>query len=146
MPYGANKRSDYLFVVTLSVAVLLYLLTDSTLAAVVLPCMHGGWNTLHTGIWLLRSDPHRRRGRVCFAFYVAAACWKAAAAAFVSIIVFRIVEDRLGAKPNMAEFETTMFVLAGGVVFTTLIGLVNVRSPARSYSSLGPSQSPHTAR
>src|SRR5574340_969567 len=85
-PLGRLK--PLLFGSTLLVATLLYLTTKEPVLAAILPCVHGGWNTFRTGLWLLRADPRRLRARTCFAFYVAAACWNAAAAGVASVGLF----------------------------------------------------------
>lgn len=125
MPTSDKKQSKHslAFIWTLAVATLFYLVTNEPIAAIVLPCLHGGWNTMRTGVWLLTSDPCRCRARVCFAFYVATACWKAAAAALLSVLLFGVAEAMTGVKPNMDELAATMFVVAGGVAFNTLVGL-----------------------
>jgi hypothetical protein len=121
---NTNKpKRSFAFIGTLAIAALLYFLTNEIAIAVVLPCLHGGWHTIETGIWLLKSDPYRRRARVCFAFYFATACWKAAAAALFTVFLFGVAEAMTGVQPNMNEFAATMLVVAGGVVFNTLVGI-----------------------
>lgn len=118
-----GKVPSLAFIGTLSIAVVVYLLTNKLVAAVILPCLHGGWHTMETGIWLLKSDPDRCRARVCLAFYFATACWKAAAVALVTVVLLGVAEAMTGVKPNMDEFAATMLVVAGGVAFNTLVGL-----------------------
>jgi hypothetical protein len=113
----------FLFGSTLVAATVLYFATKEPMLAVLLPCLHGGWNTFRTGFWLLRTDPCRSRARTCFAFYIAAACWKAAAAALLAVLAFAAAEAITGVPPNMDEFAATMLVVAGGVTLNTLVGL-----------------------
>lgn len=119
-----NKpKLSFAFLGTLAIAAVVYLLTHELAVAVILPCLHGGWHTVETGIWLLKSDPDRCRARVCFAFYFATACWKAAAAALFTVFLFGVAEAMTGVQPNMDEFAATMLVVLGGVVFNTLVGI-----------------------
>lgn len=120
----ANKpRRSFAFVGTLAISALLYFLTNELVVAVILPCLHGGWHTIETGVWLLKTDPDRCRAKVCFAFYFATACWKAAAAALFTVFLFGVAEAMTGVQPNMDEFAATMLVVLGGVVFNTLVGI-----------------------
>lgn len=118
----STGRATWLFGLTLLVATLVYLVTTAPIAAAILPCLHGGWNPFRTGLWLLRSDPDRPRARTCFAFYLAAACWNAAAAALSAVVVFILAANTIGVQPAMSEFVAIMLVLAGGVVLNTLLG------------------------
>jgi hypothetical protein len=111
------------FVLTLAAATLIYLASGNAIASVVLPCLHAGWTTFRTGLWVLKSDPLRFRARTCFAYYVAAAFWKAALAALLSVAVFIAVAQRTGAEPSMKEFAAAMSVLIIGVVLNTALGL-----------------------
>jgi len=112
-----------LFAATFTTAAYLYLILKQPIAAMILPCLHGGWKTFSTGMWLLTCDPRRSRAWISFAFYVAAACWKSAAAAFATLLLFILAQEITGVAPNMDELGLTMLVLLGGVVFNTLIGL-----------------------
>jgi hypothetical protein len=75
------------------------------------------------GLWILNRDTNRTRARVCFAFYLAAAFWKAAATAFVSAFGLAVVQGFTGEPPTSEEIAATMLTLAGGVSLNTLIGL-----------------------
>jgi hypothetical protein len=120
---GNDLKRSFALLGTLVIAGVLYFLTNELVVAVVLPCLHGGWHTMETGIWLLASDPYRCRARVCFAFYFATACWKAAAVALFTVLLFGLAEAMTGVKQNIDEFAATMLVVAGGVVFNTFVGI-----------------------
>jgi hypothetical protein len=98
-PISTRGGRAAIFLVTLAVATLFYLASGNVIASAVLPCWHAGWRTFRTGVWILQSDPHRFRARVCFAYYVAAACWKAALAALLSVGIFILVAQRTGVEP-----------------------------------------------
>ena len=121
-----DRRERFLVGSSLLAATVLYLVTNNPLIAAILPCLHGSWNTARTGLWLLKTDPCRSRARIRFAFYVAAACWKAAGAALGTVMVFILVERFVGLPPNMDELAAIMIVLAGGTVLNTLLGLAAV--------------------
>ncbi len=55
------------FLLTLAVATLVYLVSGNVIISTVLPCLHAGWSTFRTGLWILKSDPRRFRARTCFA-------------------------------------------------------------------------------
>jgi bifunctional DNase/RNase/predicted permease len=126
-----DRRERFLVGSSLLAATVLYLVTNNPLIAAILPCLHGSWNTARTGLWLLKTDPCRSRARICFAFYVAAACWKAAGAALGTVMVFILVERFVGLPPNMDELAAIMIVLAGGTVLNTLLGLAAVGAALR---------------
>lgn len=118
----ARVRQAVLFVLTLAVATLCYLASGNVIASAVLPCVHAGFRTFCSGWWILSVDPQRFRARTCFAYYVAAACWKAALAALLSIGTFIVVAMRTGAEPTMEEFAATMWVLIIGIALNTALG------------------------
>ncbi len=111
------------FLLTLAVATLVFLASGNVIISTVLPCLHAGWSTFRTGLWILESDPRRFRARTCFAYYVAAACWKAALAALLSVGIFIVVAQRTGVEPSMDEFVATMWVLIIGIVLNTVLGM-----------------------
>ena len=117
-----GRFGPVLFALTLLVATLLYIATGEMILAILLPCLHGGWSTFRTGFWLLNVDPRKRRACICFAFYMAAACWKAAAAAFTFILLAMIT----GIEPNMKDVDANLLVLASGTVCNTIVGLIAI--------------------
>jgi hypothetical protein len=104
-------------------ATLFYLASGSVIASTVLPCLHAGWRTFWSGLWILQSDPRRFRARTCFTYYVAAACWKAALAALLCVGSFILAARRTGAQPRMDQFAVTMLVLIIGVALNTVLGV-----------------------
>ncbi len=122
---GPSRRGwrAVLLALLLSAAVALYLATGRLALAVFFPCLHAFWHTFQTGWWILHVDPVRRRARVCFAFYLAAACWKAAATALLSIGFFLWMAIKFNRQPNMEEAAANMMVLAIGVGLNTILGM-----------------------
>ena len=117
-----SRFGPFLFAFTLLAAALLYIATGEMILAVILPCVHGAWNSIRTGIWLFNSDPRRSRARICLIFYIATACWKAAAAALTFIVVMILT----GLEPNMKDFIANLLVLFGGIIFNSIFGLVAI--------------------
>jgi hypothetical protein len=118
----AGRFEPLLFAAAVAVATILYLTTKSPVVSAILPCVHGGWNSFRTGLWLLRSDPCRSRARTCFAFYVAAACWNAAVAALVTGCAFCAAQDIVGLRPNGDVLTAITLVMAGGIAINALVG------------------------
>lgn len=110
---------------TVAAAGVLYCVTRHPLLAAILPWLHGGWKTFHTGLWILRTDPVRSRAGTCFAFYLAAACWKAAAAAFATVYLLVIV-TKSGIQPDETEFLALCLALLAGLLLNSLIGVAAV--------------------
>lgn len=124
-PAGVSSRMARVayFIVTLLIATVIYLLSGAMIVSTVLPCIHAGWSTLSSGLWILQVDPVRARARVCFTFYLAAACWKAACAALITVVTFAVVANKTGIEPSLDKFVATMWVLIAGVVLNMVLGL-----------------------
>lgn len=124
-PAGVSSRMARVayFLVTLLIATVIYLLSGAMIVSTVLPCIHAGWSTLSSGLWILQVDPVRARARVCFTFYLAAACWKAACAALITVVTFAVVANKTGIEPSLDKFVATMWVLIAGVVLNMALGL-----------------------
>ena len=126
-PHTKGSHSTPLLgVATVAAAGLVYCLTGHPLLAALLPWLHGGWNTFHTGFWILRKDPLRSRARICFVFYLAAACWKAAAAALAMVLIFAFADGMFGVKLNQKEIVATVMAFLAGLVLNSLIGVIAV--------------------
>lgn len=118
------------FALMLAIAVVLLLLTDNAAVAAALPSINAGRKSIISGIWVLSTDQRHSRARICAAFLFATGCWRAAAAALISVIVFVAVFHLNGNPPNMGRFAVTMTVLAVGVSLTTFVGLVATMAAA----------------
>lgn len=68
------RHWDWFFV--LSVAWLLFDLFMQPVLSICIASFKFGWNDFANGFWLWRKDSDRRRGRVCFVFYVATGLWR----------------------------------------------------------------------
>jgi hypothetical protein len=107
---------------TLAIATTVYAVTREPLLALVLPWLRGAWEPFRAAFWLLRADPYRARARVCFAFYIAAGCWRAAFEALLAVLAFIGVANATGVPPSEAEALATLWAFAGGLTLSTLIG------------------------
>jgi hypothetical protein len=119
----ANKSDLLIFITILIVAVILYLATNVSVFIAVLVFLHAGWKTFRTGLWLLKNDPCRARARICFTFYVAAAFWKAALAAIITLGVLIYASNKFGFQPNMDEAKASGITLFAGIILNNIIGL-----------------------
>jgi hypothetical protein len=55
-------------------------------------CLKFGWEDFRTAFWLIRTDPHRKRGRACWWLYVASGLWKVGVSSFAMFVVIVILE------------------------------------------------------
>jgi hypothetical protein len=110
----------------IAAAGIVYLFTRHPLLAAILPWLHGRWSTFCTGFWILRADPRRPRARVCFVFYLAAACWKAAIASLVTIVVITSIASECGLQPNEKEIVPVTLAFLAGLLLNTILGIVAV--------------------
>ncbi len=99
---------------------------ENALAGALLPTLLAGWPSFSVGRWLLKTDSLRRRARICFLFYLAAGCWKGAAAGLTAAIVFFLIESYTGKAPTVAEIAATFLTMLLAVVLCTLLGLVSL--------------------
>ena len=131
---GRQARSYsgfFLWVVTFAAAIAIERLTDSVTLAVIMPCAHAAWKSLSCAFWLLGSDEVRPRAWACFLFYLATACWKAAATAFATAILCMEVVERAGQRPPEEALSTLGIIVAGGGLLTGLVGVAGL-APALS--------------
>lgn len=112
------------FCLALVLGTVLTLWTRDPVPGVLLAAIQTGWNSVATGAWLMRVDSQRSRARCCFVFHVATASWQISAAALTSILCIAATGEFLGAPPDMAKVTATLLVLFGGIVVSTVLGLI----------------------
>lgn len=118
-----KRKTVIKFLLSFGIGAAIFLTTNNTIAGTVLPSIHAAWGPLRTGWWTFRADYRRLRAVICFAFYLATACWHAAAAAFGSVLLFVVLAMLFGDEPTMDVFAATMLMLVIGLVFATIVGL-----------------------
>jgi hypothetical protein len=112
-------------------AIALFFITNSSVFAAVIPSVYAGWKTFQCGLWILKGDPNRIRGRTCFTFYIACAFWNVALTAFLTVCLFLFVANIFGIQPNMDKFAATMILLTIGVILNTIVGFYGIISAVR---------------
>jgi hypothetical protein len=55
-------------------------------------CLKFGWEDFRTAFWLLRTDPSRKRGRVCWWLYLASGLWKVGISSFAMFVAIIFLE------------------------------------------------------
>jgi hypothetical protein len=85
--------------VVISLALVIYELTDQTGLATAIGCSKFGWKDFLTARWLRRVDPDPGRARACCWFYLSAGLWKITLAAFVAISIIVAVEEWVIRRP-----------------------------------------------
>jgi hypothetical protein len=119
------------WVMVLCVAVAIDRLTGSAALGTVLPCVHAAWKSIGCAFWLKRVDPAAARRRACFWFYLATACWKTAAWATFTILIFAGIEEFTGRPPTEDEIAVTLITLFSGVVLCTAVGMIAIAGAIR---------------
>ena len=126
----SSSRSGFLYwFLAVCAAVAIHLLTGYALFAAALPCALAAWKSFRCGFWLLRADPVAARGRACWWFFLAVACWKAAATALAIIVIFLALT---GKPPPEKETVAASLILIGGLLTSTLIGIVALAATLRA--------------
>jgi len=117
--------------IVLVAAIIVHQVTGSPIAAASLLAVHAGWKSFRCGLWLKSVDPVANRAWACLWFYLAAAFWRAAAWACVTIMIFVVVEIYTGQPPTEEEIMVELSVLVGSVCLSTAVGLVALTSALR---------------
>jgi hypothetical protein len=123
---GCRHAGCLPWLIVAGAALIIHQLTGNTTLAAALLYAQAWWKPFRCGLWLCGVDPLASRGRACFWFYLAMACWNAAASAFTTVVVFMAVDSLTGRPPPMDELAMTMLTLAGGVCLSTVIGIIAV--------------------
>jgi hypothetical protein len=129
---GFGYSRQIAWVVVISAAIAIEILTHNAIVASILPCAHVATGSLVCGFWLLKSDAKADRARTCFWFYLAAACCAAAAFAFIGIPILALVEFLEGRPPTEDAIAATLLTLLGAIALTVVVGLVAIVSAVRS--------------
>ena len=88
---------------------------SSPVLAAILPWLHGGWKTFdHRALDSSNGSACGACARTCFMFYLAAACWKAAAAARLRSLSWYRGRRCSAFKPNEKELMATATCISGG--------------------------------
>ncbi len=104
------------------VAVIAFELSSNASVGVAIGCLKFAWDDFADGIWLLRADPDRRRGRASFLIHAARGLIKASLCGFLGGIAIAIAVsnfgNRLGWPKRVAEAQLV------GAALITVIGLM----------------------
>lgn len=112
------------FCLVVGIAFAVYWIFNAPLWSALLPYLIVVWPSVQSAIWLRRLDPIPERGRACFWFYLAAGGWKAASAAFLTVLFIMLVDEVTGRRADMDQFAHTMWALIIGTGLTILFGVV----------------------
>lgn len=112
--------------ILLAIGVIVYAVTKNVFLGALLCSLRAGWPVVQSWRVIRAVDRLPRRRRVLFLFYCATACWRTAASALISILVFILFDKALGHKVDFDHITATLLVLFGGIVFNTVIGLAGV--------------------
>jgi hypothetical protein len=117
--------------IALLAAIAVHQVTGSPIAGASLFALHAGWKSFRCGVWLKRVDPVASRAWACLWFYIGAGCWRAAAWTLVAGLVLVEVSNLFGQPLPEKELFVELFVFAGCICLTSLLGLVAVASALR---------------
>jgi hypothetical protein len=109
--------------VILAIAAGIFFVTGDFLLGSLLPYVWAAWPSVESAFWLRTRDPVRDRGKTCFWFYLSAGGWRAALSAFLTVVVFAVIERTAGIPPNMDDFARTMIVLLVGLGVSSVFGI-----------------------
>lgn len=110
--------------------VVLFWLTSSISLSVVLPSLKAAVPALQSAAWLYRHESERPgngvRAGALVILYVAAGLWRAAAAAFLGVVVLILLANQFGLQPNRVRAEVLLKTLFCCIGATCIVGLVGI--------------------
>jgi len=132
-----NNRLAWIAIIVL--AVITFELTANPVLSTALGCLKFGWGELREARWLIRTDPDRRRGRICSQFYLAWGLWRVSlvATAIFFLVAFAAVfhERAAGRAPANNDLPppamTAMILAMAGFSASALISAWAVASASR---------------
>jgi hypothetical protein len=136
----ASSRNEKLaWFGVIAVVVVAFELTADPALSTGLGCLKFGWDEIRLARWLKRTDPVRKRGRVCSQFYLAWGLWRISlvAAAMMFIIVF--AHGAIGGNPGRARglgapppgFISSFFLAMVGFLLSSAVSSLAVFSALR---------------
>lgn len=125
-------QSNTLWFFVMAIAFVLFELGAPPALVAVAVCSKFGTGDVLNAFWLRRTDPVRRRGKVCFWFCISQGLWKTSMVALAAMVLFILVTTMLAARPAgpPAGFVGTAltflfaFILAS---LTTVLGAILAR-------------------
>lgn len=115
----------------LCAAIVLHSLTGIVFLAAAIVAIHGGWKSMHCGLWLLSSDPLPFRRWPCFWFYTSAAFFKATVWALLAFVLLAANEAFTGKPPTEEQLAARGMTTVVAMGLTAIIGIVAVISAIR---------------
>ncbi|QDS97924.1 hypothetical protein HG15A2_11920 [Adhaeretor mobilis] len=106
---------------------LLFELTANATLALFIACLRFGWQDFRTAIWLRRTDPHPRRAKAGFWFYLSSGIWKTAIVPVLAVFVIGILWAMFASAhedPNEVLVRQMAFALAVGMGASGILVIV----------------------
>ena len=120
-----QRVKQILSLVLVALAVVVYVTTDSVVATAVTMCLYRGFDSFVTAVWIFFRDKNRWRACVCGIFMFATGIWQGASSALLSLLVLVAVEKFfLGRQPELDIVEPIVVRLLGGIVLSSIAGLL----------------------
>jgi hypothetical protein len=123
--HGADTAgsSATLWIWSLILAGVLYLISGSILAGAIVPVMAAVQPSFRAAKWIRRNDPESNRARACSRFLIAVGCWTALWTGLAAVLVLVAVSVFAGEEPTESQGIASLLVVVVAAVATSLIGL-----------------------
>jgi hypothetical protein len=128
-----NNRLGWLIVIVLGIVT--FELTAHPALAVALGCLKFGWGEYRIARWLKRTDPDRRRGRICSRFYKAWGLWRISVVATAMMFVVACAYGPHAERARQAGLGPANNAPPAEFMIASLLAIVGFLSSA-SMSSL----------
>ncbi len=124
------------WVILAGLGFLVFDLTAHPSLGVAVFCLKFGLDRFKTAFWLLRKDPHQKRGRVCFLVYASSGCLKICWASILFLILASLAQNWIapaqvavgiqGIQPMLIELRVAAIIMASGLAASFTLGLIGV--------------------
>jgi hypothetical protein len=120
-PRASSRNEKLAWFGVIALAVVAFEVTADPAVTTILGCLKFGWEEVRLARWLKRTDPDRKRGRICSRFYLAWGFWRvslvATAMMFILVFVHAAIEGKQAnggpAGPPPGFIGATLLALAG---------------------------------
>ncbi len=137
-PRASSRNEKLAWFGVIALAVVAFEVTADPALTTVLGCLKFGWEEVRLARWLKRTDPDRKRGRICSRFYLAWGLWRVSVVAIVVMLALifahgAIAENgpnggRAGPPPGIG---TALLVALAGFVLSSMVSSLAVVSALR---------------
>ena len=100
VPRVSSRNEKLAWFGVIALAVVVFEVTADPALTTALGCLKFGWEEVRLARWLKRTDPDRKRGRICSRFYLAWGLWRVSLVATAMMFILVFVHAAIEGKPG----------------------------------------------